>query len=63
MFVIQPKSSKPHPLSLSLPSLQKLYIVISEVPYLLTYRPVPTYVYVYLPSHLPDLPDLLHVHT
>lgn len=37
-------------LSLSLPFLQKLHIVISEVPYLPTYRPVPTYVYVYLPT-------------
>lgn len=44
-------------------SLQKLHIVISEVPYLPTYQPVPTYVYVYLPTYLPDLPDLLHAHT
>lgn len=48
MFVIQPESSKTH--TLSLLSLQKLHIVISEVPYLPTYRPVPTYVYVYLPT-------------
>lgn len=44
------RQKRTHTLSLSLPSLQKLHIVISEVPNLPTYRPVPTYVYVYLPT-------------
>lgn len=55
---------KPAP-SLSLPSLQKLHIVISEVPYL---PQVPTDLFLHMcmctyPPDLPDLPDLLHVHT
>lgn len=61
MFVIQPESSKTH--TLSLPSLQKLHIVISEVPYLPTYLPTCSYICVCVPTYLPDLPDLLHVHT
>lgn len=49
-------------LSLSLPFLQKLHIVISEVPYLPTYQPVPTYVYVYLPTYLTYLTYCMYVH-
>lgn len=63
MFVIQPESSKPHPLSLSLPSLQKPHIVISEVlisevPYL----PTDLFLHMCMCTYLPDLPDLLYVH-
>lgn len=61
MFVIQPESSKTH--TLSLLSLQKLHIVISEVPYLPTYRPVPTYVYVYLPTYLTYLTYCMYICT
>lgn len=56
MFVIQPESSKPHPLSL--PSLQKPHIVISEVPYL----PTDLFRHMCMCTYLPDLPDLLYVH-
>lgn len=52
-----------HTLSLSLPSLQKLHIVISEVPNLPTYRPVPTYVYVYLPTYLTYLTYFMYICT
>lgn len=59
MFVIQPESSKPHPLSLYLPFKN---LILSSVRYP-TYLPTDLFLHMCMCTYLPDLPDLLYVHT